>query len=350
VAVVPARNEAAHVAEAVASLLAQDYPGDFRVVLVDDASDDGTEEAARRGAAGSDRLTVVPGRPLERGWTGKMWAVSQGLAAAERIAPDADYVLLTDADIAHDPRNLRRLVAKAEADGLDMASLMVRLRCRTVWERLLIPAFVFFFQKLYPFPRVNDPRRRTAAAAGGCMLVRRSALRRIGGVAAIRDAVIDDCALAAAIKAGGRVWLGLADRHGPRSLRGYHDLPGIWHMVARTAYVQLRHSPWLLGGTLVGMAVLYLAPPAAAFAGAHGRDAVAVVLGAAGWAAMWACYRPTVADYGQPVLAALALPVAAALYLGMTFDSARRTRAGRGAAWKGRTYPAARPPDSAEAE
>jgi hopene-associated glycosyltransferase HpnB len=356
IAVVPARNEAAHVGEAVASLLGQDYPGAFRIVLVDDASEDGTAEAAQRGAAGSDRLTVIAGRPLEAGWAGKMWAVSQGLAAADRIAPDAAYVLLTDADIAHDAGNLRRLAAKAETEGLDLVSLMVRLRCRTVWERLLIPAFVFFFQKLYPFPWANDPRNSVAAAAGGCMLVRRSALRRIGGVAAIRDAVIDDCALARAVKRDGRIWVGLADRHGPRSLRGYDGLGGIWRMVARTAYVQLRHSPLLLGGTVLGMAVLYVVPPAAVVIGAAAGDGPALVLGVAGWATMWACYRPTLADYGRPVLAGLALPVAAALYLAMTVDSARRTRAGQGAAWKGRTYPA-RPRtssdcrgDSAEAE
>lgn len=351
VALAPARNEAAHVGEAVASLLAQDYPGDSRVILVDDASDDGTAEAARRGADGSDRLTIIGGRPLEAGWTGKMWAVSQGLAAVERTAGDAGYVLLTDADIAHDPGNLRWLVAKAEGEGLDLVSLMVRLRCDTFWERLLIPAFVFFFQKLYPFPWANDPRKRLAAAAGGCMLVRRSALRRIGGVTTIRDAVIDDCALARAVKQGGRIWIGLADASGPRSLRGYDGLGGIWRMVARSAYVQLRHSPLLLVGAVLGMAMLYFVPPAAVFIGAYAGDALAVVLGAAGWAAMWACYRPTLEDYGRPTVAGLALPVAAALYLAMTVDSARRTRAGQGAAWKGRTYPAGpRAADSAKAE
>jgi hopene-associated glycosyltransferase HpnB len=351
VAVVPARNEAAHVGEAIASLLAQDYPGDWRVILVDDASEDGTADAARSVAGASGRLTVIGGRPLEAGWTGKMWAVSQGLAAIERMASDAAYVLLTDADIAHDPGNLRRLVARAESEALDLVSLMVRLRCSTFWERLLIPAFVFFFQKLYPFPWANDPRSRTAAAAGGCMLVRHSALRRIGGVTAIRDAVIDDCALARAVKRDGRIWIGLADASGPRSLRGYDRLGGIWRMIARSAYVQLRHSPLLLAGAVAGMALLYLVPPAAVLAGAFAGDVPATGLGVAGWAAMWACYRPTLNDYGRPLAAGLALPLAAAFYLAMTVDSARRSRAGQGAAWKGRTYPARpRPADSAKAE
>lgn len=357
-AVVPARNEAAHVGAAVASLFAQDYPGEFRVVVVDDGSDDGTADAAYDGAAGagrSDRLTIVDGSPLEPGWTGKLWAVSQGLAAVERSVPGAAYVLLTDADIAHDPSNLRRLVAKAEAGRLDLVSLMVRLRCKTIWERLLIPAFVFFLQKLYPFPWVNDAKRQTAAAAGGCMLVRRAVLARIGGVAAIRDAVIDDCALAAAIKrSNGAIWLGLADRSGPRSLRGYDGLSGVWRMVARSAYVQLRHSPALLAGTVVGMALLYLGPPVALIGGALTVDPLVAALGGAGWAAMWGCYRPTLEDYGQPVLAGLALPLAGLLYVAMTVDSARLTRAGRGAAWKGRTYApgaeTARATDSPKAE
>jgi hopene-associated glycosyltransferase HpnB len=347
VAVVPARDEAEHVGAAMASLLAQDYEGEFRVVLVDDDSADGTAEAARSGAQRSGRLTVMTGRPLEPGWTGKLWAVNQGLNAAAVIAPDAAYVLFTDADIAHDPANLRRLVAKAETDGLDLVSLMVRLRCRTLWEKLLIPAFVFFFQKLYPFPWVNNPHRRTAAAAGGCMLVRRATLARIGGIAAIADRVIDDCALAAAIKSGrGTVWLGLADSDGPRSLRGYDGLGGIWHMVARSAYVQLRHSPRLLAGTVAGMVLLYALPPLALIVGLLAGDPLAAALGGAGWAVMWACWRPTLEDYGVPHLAGLLLPLAAMLYLAMTIDSARRTRAGRGGAWKGRTYA----PDSAKAE
>lgn len=340
VAVIPARDEAETIADAVRSLLTQDYPGRLDVVVVDDNSDDGTAAAARAAAdgEGAARLHVVSGAKLAPGWTGKMWAVGQGVARAGEIAPEAAYVLLCDADIAHGRGALRRLVAKAEAGGLDLVSLMVRLSVAHGWERLLIPAFVFFFQKLYPFPWVNDPRHRVAAAAGGCMLVRRAALARIGGIAAIRDRVIDDCALAAAVKQGGPVWLGLADDS--RSLRAYDGLGGIWDMVARTAFVQLRGSAWLLAGTVAGMALLYLVPPLAAAAGALGGDPPAAVAGAAGWAVMAACYRPTLALYRRPAWEAPLLPVAGLLYAAMTVDSARRSWAGRGAAWKGRSYAA----------
>ena len=243
VAVVPARNEAATVGETIASLVRQDYPGEFKVVLVDDGSDDGTADLAlttAREAAGQtedkDRLSIVRGSELPAGWVGKMWAVSQGIDSMPMVMEDAGYLLLTDADIRHDSTLLTHLVAMAEEEKRDLVSLMVRLRCESMWERLLIPAFVFFFQKLYPFPWVNDPSRDTAAAAGGCMLVRRDALARIGGFKAIRDRLIDDCSLAAAIKgSGGNIWLGLARR--ARSLRGYDSLRDIWMMVVRTAFV-----------------------------------------------------------------------------------------------------------------
>ncbi len=337
VAVIPARDEADTINQAVRSLLDQDYPGRLEVVVVDDNSADGTAAAARAAAAGdAARLHIVTGRKLAKGWTGKMWAVHQGCARAADIAPDAVFVLLCDADVAHGRGVLRRLVATAQAGGLDLVSLMVRLRTVHFWEKLLVPAFVFFFQKLYPFPRVNDPRNRAAAAAGGCMLVRRSALARIGGIGAIRDHVIDDCALAAAIKPGGPVWLGLA--RDSRSLRAYDGLGGIWHMVARTAFVQLQGSAWLLIGAVAGMALLYLAPPLGLVAGLFGGDAPAVALGALGWAVMAFCYRPTLALYGRAGWEAAALPIAGLLYVAMTVDSARLGWAGRGAAWKGRTY------------
>lgn len=222
--VIPARDEAETIQGAVRSLMEQDYPGDFTVFVVDDNSSDETADIARAVTDDPARLQVVAGKPLPGKWTGKIWAVAQGLARATDGLPDAKFILLTDADIVHGANKIRRLDAKAEADELDLVSLMVLLRCRSAWERLLIPAFVFFFQMLYPFPWVNDPGRRTAGAAGGCMLVRNSALRRIGGISRLRDKVIDDCALARAIKPGGKVWLGLATES--HNLRGYDGLSG----------------------------------------------------------------------------------------------------------------------------
>ncbi len=252
VAVIPARNEAETIDQTVSSLLEQDYPGEFRVVVVDDNSTDGTAAAAGQ----SFRLDVISGQPLEAGWTGKLWAVKQGLEAAEEFAADAEYVLLTDADITHDSANLRELVFKASKEDFHLVSLMVKLRCQSFWERLLIPAFVFFFQKLYPFRWVNTSANRMAAAAGGCMLIRLDTLRRAGGVEMIRDRLIDDCALGTLIKAKGAIWLGLAGQ--TFSSRSYDQLSEIWNMVARTAFVQLDHSVLNLSGTVMAMIVIYL--------------------------------------------------------------------------------------------
>lgn len=344
VCVIPARNEASAIGITVASLLGQDYPGLISIVVVDDQSDDGTGDVARGVGASTARRTlhVVANEPLADGWVGKMWAVNRGLAEVATVAPNARYVLLTDADIEHDPRNLRRLVAKAEDDGYDLVSLMVRLNCAGAWERLLIPAFVFFFQKLYPFPWVNQQDRRIAAAAGGCMLVRRTALDAVGGVNAIRDRLIDDCALARLLKARGRIWLGLTSS--TRSLRAYGRLAEIWNMVARTAFVQLEYSWLALIGTIVGMVLLYLVPPAAAIIGfVEGRTVLGVAGGWA-WGLMFWAYWPTLRLYGGGVGWALALPVAGVLYTLMTVSSALRHACGRGGGWKGRTY--APPPKS----
>jgi hopene-associated glycosyltransferase HpnB len=328
-AVIPARDEAATIGRTVTSLLAQDYPGELLVIVVDDNSDDGTAEAA----GSNPRLRVVAGQPLAEGWTGKLWAVGQGVREAGEAS---GYLLLTDADIEHDPGNVRRLVFKAEAEGRHLVSLMVKLRCESVWERLLIPAFVFFFLKLYPFPAVNDPHSRTAAAAGGCMLVRRETLAQAGGIDAIRSEVIDDCALARLIKKRGPIWLGLATR--TRSLRAYDGLAEIWDMVARTAYVQLRHSVPALAGTVVGMAVIYLVPPLAFAVGTALRDGALAAAGLLAWLVMALAYGPTLALYGRSVAWAVALPAAAGLYTLMTVSSAYRHWRGRGAAWKGRHY------------
>jgi hopene-associated glycosyltransferase HpnB len=254
-AVVPARNEASVVGAAVSSLASQEYAGEFRIVLVDDASDDGTAEAARAAAPG-DRLQIVPASDLPAGWTGKMWAVSEGV----RAAGEPDYLLLTDADIVHPPHNVRDLIARAQAGRYDLVSCMVRLRCVSLAEQTLIPAFVFFFFLLYPPAWIRDSRVRTAGAAGGCILIKRAALEQIGGMARIAGELIDDCALARAVKSsGGRVWLGLSDR--AASIREYGSFGEIGQMISRTAYTQLEYSPFVLAGTVVGLVVTYLAPP-----------------------------------------------------------------------------------------
>ncbi|WP_055585074.1 glycosyltransferase [Streptacidiphilus griseoplanus] len=334
--VVPARDEAEVLPLSLPGLLAQRYPGEARVVLVDDGSTDGTGELARSlGAAGGLPLTVTtPGDPPP-GWTGKLWAVRHGVEQAG----EPEYLLLTDADIAHGPDSLAGLVAAAESAGLDMVSQMARLRVHTGWERLIVPAFVYFFAQLYPFRWSNRPRGRTAAAAGGCSLVRRDALERAGGVEVIRGAVIDDVSLARAVKrSGGRIWLGLAEQ--VDSVRPYPDLSQLWRMVSRSAFAQLRHSVLLLAGTVLGLALVYLVPPVATVAGLVGGAPLVAGLGAAAWALMAGTYAPMLRYYGQPLAAALLLPYTAALYLLMTVDSAVQHWQGRGAAWKGRTYPA----------
>jgi len=343
--VIPARNEADGIGRAVASLLGQSYPGDLRVIVVDDNSEDGTAEAAIAAAGeNGDRLTVLSGKPLVPGWTGKLWAVSQGIAHAENLMPDVEFLLLTDGDIEHGSDNVRRLVIKAQRQQLALTSLMVKLRCETGWERLLIPAFVFFFQKLFPFPWVNNPQRKMAAAAGGCMLVRKAALADAGGIEPIRDRVIDDCALAALLKPQGPIWLGLTDN--AHSLRPYDQLDEIWDMVARTAYVQLDHSPAALVGTVIGMCLMYLAPVVGVLVGAWTSDWPAATAAVCAWGLITIAYWPTLKLYRQPRVRALLLPIAAVLYTLMTLDSARRHYAGRGGAWKGRSYDAPTSPSN----
>ncbi len=324
--VVPARNEAEGIEPALASLLAQDYPGQWRVILVDDQSTDGTGNLGRR-LAGL-RLTVIEGRPRPAGWSGKLWAVAQGIEAAG----DAALILLTDADIVHDPRHLATLVAKAETDRLDLVSEMVALSCESWAERALVPAFVFFFQLLYPFARVNDPRSATAAAAGGTILVRTRALARIGGIEAVRGALIDDVTLAVAVKRGGPIWLGHSTL--ARSIRPYPGAADIWRMVARTAYVQLRYSPLLLAGCVLGMVLTWLVPPAAALFGAG----LARWLGLAAWAALAAAYLPTLRRFGRSPLWAPFLPLVALFYTAATIGSAFDHMRGRGVVWKQRAY------------
>ncbi|WP_065967564.1 glycosyltransferase [Streptomyces sparsogenes] len=336
--VVPARDEAAVLPMSLPSLLAQDYPGPVEIFLVDDGSTDGTGKLARALAEehGGPPLTVdSPGEPPP-GWTGKLWAVRHGMTLAA-ARPDTEYLLLTDADIAHEPDSLRELVRAARGSGLDVVSQMARLRVVTVWERLIVPAFVYFFAQLYPFRWVNRAGARTAAAAGGCVLLRREAAERARVPEAIRHAVIDDVALARAVKrSGGRIWLGLADR--VDSVRPYPRLGELWRMVSRSAYAQLRHHPLLLVATVAGLALVYLVPPAALCAGlVEGRPGLWAAGGGA-WALMAATYVPMLRYYRQTLWLAPLLPVTALLYLLMTVDSAVRHYQGRGAAWKGRTY------------
>ncbi|MFF4533481.1 glycosyltransferase [Streptomyces sp. NPDC001407] len=336
--VVPARDEAEVLPSSLPSLLAQDYPGRAEIFLVDDGSTDGTGALARSLADGRGGLPLTvdsPGEPPP-GWTGKLWAVRHGMALA-RARTDAEYLLLTDADIAHEPDSLRELVAAARSGGLDLVSQMARLRVASFWERLVVPAFVYFFAQLYPFRWINRPAARTAAAAGGCVLLRREAAERAQIPDSIRQAVIDDVSLARAVKrSGGRIWLGLAER--VDSVRPYPGLAPLWRMVSRSAYAQLRHNPLLLAGTVAGMAVIYLAPPAAVLTGALTGHTVTLTAGAAAWAAMTGTYVPMLRYYRQsPALAPL-LPFTGLLYLLMTVDSAVQHYRGRGAAWKGRTY------------
>jgi hopene-associated glycosyltransferase HpnB len=327
VAVVPARDEAEVIARSIASLAAQDYRGDFRIVLVDDGSSDDTAALARE--AGGACVTVLRATPLAAGWTGKLAAVAQGVAAAG--APD--YLWLTDADIAHAPDTLSSLVARAERGGLTLVSLMAKLRAVSPAERALVPAFVFFFQMLYPFVRVNRPGQ-TAAAAGGCMLVRREALERAGGIAAIRDALIDDCAMGALMKRQGPIWLGLTERS--ESTRRYDNWGSVAAMITRSAYAQLGYHPLMLGGTLVGMALVYLAPPALAV---FGHD-LARWLGIAAWALMALSFQPMLRFYRRSPLWGIALPAIASFYAGCTFLSAWQHWRGRGGMWKGRAQAA----------
>ena len=335
--VVPARDEAAVLPESLPSLLAQEYPGRAEVFLVDDGSTDGTGELARALARRHGGLPLTVGSPGEppAGWTGKLWAVRHGIGLARARGPE--YLLLTDADIAHAPDSLRRLVAAARTGGFDVVSQMARLRVESVWERLVVPAFVYFFAQLYPFRRIGRAGTRTAAAAGGCVLLRAEAAERARIPDAVRQAVIDDVALARAVKeSGGRVWLGLAD--GVDSVRPYPRLADLWHMVSRSAYAQLRHSPLLLAGTVAGLALVYLVPPVAVAVGAVAGSGAAVLLGAAAWLVMSGTYVPMLRYYRQPLWLAPLLPFTAFLYLLMTVDSAVLHHRGRGAAWKGRTY------------
>jgi hopene-associated glycosyltransferase HpnB len=328
--VVPARDEASVIERAIRSLLVQDYPGDFHVTLVDDGSTDGTGAIARSvdRAIGGGRLSVLTGAPRPAGWAGKLWALQQGVTNAGT----PEYYFLTDADIEHDSAHLSSLVAAAERHDLDLVSEMVALSCDSWAEKALVPAFVFFFQLLYPFAWVNNPLRGTAAAAGGTVLISRRALNRIGGIGVVRGALIDDVALAGAVKTGGRIFLGHSAL--ARSVRPYPGVLDIWQMIARSAYAQLHFSRVLLAGTTVAMALVWLIPPLAALL-CHGLTRV---LGLITWAMFAASYLPTLARFRRSFIWALFLPVIALFYMAATIGSAVNHHRGRGVVWKGRAY------------
>ncbi len=339
-AIVPARDEADVIETSLKSLLTQDYGGDFKVVLVDDNSSDDTTTIAQQTAQNlgkTEQLQLLNGQPLAKGWKGKLWALAQGVDHAKSQNIPVSYFLFTDADIEHHSTNLSELVTKAETAQLDLVSLMVLLRCDSYWEKLLIPAFVYFFQQLYPFRLANNPQLPLAAAAGGCILIRARTLEQIGGIASVKDALIDDCTLAKKVKSsGGETWLGLTAQ--TLSLRPYESLRSIWDMVARTAFDQLSYSWLLLLATVLGMSLVYLVPPICLVWGLITGSRLQILVGFLTWLVMSLTYLPTLQLYQLSWWRTLLLPAIAFLYELMTIDSAIRHLQGKGGLWKGRTY------------
>ena len=338
VVIIPARNEAETIEVVAKSHLENEYQGKLDLIVVDDQSSDGTGDLVR--ALGSNRAHVIAGKDLPNGWSGKLWAVNNGLVAAKEIAPKASYVLLSDADIEHAPGTLSKLVSKAVQEEQAMVSIMAMLDARGFWGGLLMPAFIFFFQKLYPFPAINNPASTIGGAAGGCMLIERKALDEIGGVEPIKGDLIDDCALGKALKdpkgAKRSIWLGFDD--GIVSLRDNRDLHTIWKMVARTAFTQLQFSSLLMVGAVIGMALTYLVAPIAFLTLSLHGSILASTLGALAYLGMTLAYTPTLRRYKKSPLWALILPLSAIVYMMMTISSALNHWRGRGGAWKGRTY------------
>ena len=330
--VVPARNEADVIGRAVSSLLRQDFGGETRLFVVDDNSTDGTANAARAAAgmlASAQSLNVVHGEALPPGWTGKVWAMQQGWQATRQLNPA--FVLLTDADIEHSPNSLSQLLAQVEDGGYDLVSVMVKLRCETLSERFLIPAFVYFFFLLYPPAKISNAGSRVAGAAGGCILIRREFLERIGGLESIRDEIIDDCALAVKIKtAGGRLWLGVTQE--TRSIRSYGSIGNIRDMIARTAFNQLQHSSVLLALCVIGMLLTFIVPVMMVWSKNMQAEWIALVA----CMMMFLTYVPTLRSYRINILSAVTLPFAAIFYMYATLLSAWNYWRGRGGEWKGR--------------
>jgi len=345
-ALIPARNEAGVIEQTMPSVLNQNYPGQFRSILVDDRSEDGSGRRAWAVATALKRqahLTVLSGDLLPQGWTGKVWAMHQGISLPE--ARTADFIWFTDADIEHDPGILRALVRQAVDHDLDLVSLMAQLRIDSCWDRLLIPAFVYFFAKLFPFRSVANVRCKTAGAAGGCMLVRRAALEAAGSLGYMRNALIDDCALGRMMKRSGyRIWLGFT--RSIRSIRAYGSVRSVWDMVARSAFDQLNYSWLKLIATILGMLLLYAAPPLLTLLGALTRDAWTCASAATAWSLMALSFAPILSHQGSTMLMAPLLPLAGILYTAMTISSAYRHMTGRSKAWREKTADAQQPPSA----
>lgn len=347
-AIIPARNEADTIPISLPSLLNQNYLGNISIVLVDDQSTDGTGDLAleiSRNLNQSQRINVLQGEPLPLGWSGKLWAMQQGLSYLQSQSINAEYILFTDADIKHDLLNLSQLVTKAEQEKLALVSLMVLLKCESFWERFLIPAFVYFFQKLYPFSWTNKPKNKIAAAAGGCILIRRDILEKVGGIEILKTALIDDCTLATVVKRFIQnnpnlepqgIWLGLTET--TYSLRDYPSLKSIWDLIARTAFTQLNYSTLLLIGTVLGMVLTYLVSPLSILLGILLNNKIILAIGLMIWLLMALSYLPTLKLYKRSPLWSFSLPVIAFLYTLMTIDSALRYWQGKGGGWKGRVY------------
>jgi hopene-associated glycosyltransferase HpnB len=338
--VIPARDEADVLANSLKSVLQQNYAGNLAVALVDDNSSDDTAKIAQKTANKLEKtpqLHLISGQTLPSGWKGKLWALEQGINYAKEQVIKPDYILLTDADIHHHNSNLTELITKAETEQLDLVSLMVLLRCQSFWEKLLIPAFVFFFQKLYPFKLANNPNSFVAAAAGGCILIRANTLEQIGGVASFKNALIDDCTLAKKVKKNqGKIWLGLTQK--TISLRSYDSLKSIWDMVARTAFYQLNYSWLLLIGTIFGLFFVYLIPLLAIIWGIVYQDITITSVGLITYCLINVAYFPTLKLYQISPLWSCLLSAIAFLYGLMTIDSALKHLQGQGGSWKGRVY------------
>ena len=330
---IPARNEKETIGAAVLSLLKQNYLGKIKIIIIDDNSSDGTSSQIISG----ESIQVLRGKSLPAGWTGKLWALHQGLKAGEVFFPDAEFILFTDADIKHNSSNINELMSKCVRNNLDLASLMVRLKVESFWEYLLIPAFVYFFQMLYPFAWVNDARSNIAAAAGGCMLIKKSALNLIGGLSEVKNCLIDDCAIGKALKVRGSIWIGLSEE--TVCLRSYRELSEIWRMVSRTAYTQLNLSVLNLLNTILGMFITYLVPVLCLIFGLIIDNKVIFFLGLSAYVLMLLSYFPIIKFYKIQFFWIFSIPLAGMLFGLMTLSSAIKHWSGKGGNWKGRDYP-----------